>query len=99
MSISSHRSEQSSSKNLQITNAQEGVEKKEHFYTTGKCKLIHPLWRTVLKLLKKKKKKKPKNLTTIAKRKCQVMSNSRDPMNYSLPGSSAHGILQGRILE
>ena len=68
MSISSHRSEQSSSKNLQITNAQEGVGKKEHSYTTGKCKLIHPLWRTVLKLLKKKKK--TKNITTIAKRKC-----------------------------
>ena len=32
-------------------------EKKEHSYTTGKCKLIHPLWRTVLKFLKKKKKK------------------------------------------
>ena len=28
-----------------------------------------------------------------------VTSDSRDPMNYSLPGSSVHGILQARILE
>ena len=26
------------------------------------------------------------------------MSNSCDPMDYSLPGSSVHGILQARIL-
>ena len=46
-------------------------EKKEHSYTTGKCKLIHPLWRTVLKFLKKKKKKKQtKTVNTIEKRKC-----------------------------
>ena len=30
---------------------------------------------------------------------CLVLSNSCDPMNYSLPGSSVHGILQARILE
>ena len=29
----------------------------------------------------------------------QVMSNSCDPMDCSLPGSSVHGILQARILE
>ena len=28
-----------------------------------------------------------------------VLSDSCDPMNYSLPGSSLHGILQGRLLE
>ena len=28
-----------------------------------------------------------------------VVSNSCDPMNHSLPGSSVHGILQARILE
>ena len=28
-----------------------------------------------------------------------VVSNSCDPMDYSLPGSSVHGILQARILE
>ena len=28
-----------------------------------------------------------------------VMSNSLDPMDHSLPGSSVHGILQARILE
>ena len=28
-----------------------------------------------------------------------VMSNSFDPMDYSLSGSSVHGILQARIME
>ena len=27
------------------------------------------------------------------------MSNSSDPMDYSLPGSSVHGIFQARVLE
>ena len=30
---------------------------------------------------------------------CSVMSDSLDPMDYSLPGSSVHGILQARILD
>ena len=30
---------------------------------------------------------------------CSVMSNSLQPMDCSLPGSSVHGILQARILE
>ena len=30
---------------------------------------------------------------------CSVMSDSMRPMDYSLPGSSVHGILQARILE
>ena len=30
---------------------------------------------------------------------CSVVSNSFDPMDSSLPGSSVHGILQARILE
>ena len=30
---------------------------------------------------------------------CSVMSNSLQPMNCSLPGSSVHGILQARMLE
>ena len=30
---------------------------------------------------------------------CSVVSDSFDPIDYSLPGSSAHGILQARILE
>ena len=30
---------------------------------------------------------------------CLVMSDSCDPMDCSLPGSSVHGILQARILE
>ena len=29
----------------------------------------------------------------------QVVSDSCDPMDYSLPGSSVRGILQGRVLE
>ena len=29
---------------------------------------------------------------------CSVMSKSFDPMDYSLPGSSVHGIFQARIL-
>ena len=29
---------------------------------------------------------------------CLVMSNSNDPMDCSLPGSSVHGIFQGRML-
>ena len=28
-----------------------------------------------------------------------IISDSRDPMDHSLPGSSVHGILQARILE
>ena len=30
---------------------------------------------------------------------CSVMSDSWDPVDCSLPGSSVHGILQARILE
>ena len=30
---------------------------------------------------------------------CSVMSDSLDPMDCSLPGSSVHGILQARILD
>ena len=30
---------------------------------------------------------------------CSVISDSCDPMDYSLPGSSVHGIFQARILE
>ena len=30
---------------------------------------------------------------------CSVMSNICDPLDYSLPGSSVHGIFQARILE
>ena len=30
---------------------------------------------------------------------CSITSNSWRPMDYSLPGSSVHGILQARILE
>ena len=30
---------------------------------------------------------------------CSLMSDSCDPMDYSPPGSSVHGLLQARILE
>ena len=30
---------------------------------------------------------------------CSVVSDSSDPMDYSLPGSSVHGIFQARVLE
>ena len=30
---------------------------------------------------------------------CAVMSDSLDPMDCSLPGSSIHGIFQARVLE
>ena len=43
-------------KSLQITNAGEGVEKKETSYTvSGNEKLLQPLWRTVWRILRKLK--------------------------------------------
>ena len=42
------------------TNAAENVEKREPWCTTGKCKLVQLLWKTVWKILKK-----IKNRTTI----------------------------------
>jgi len=33
------------------------------------------------------------------KSESEVMSDSSDPMDYSLPGSSVHGIFQARVLE
>ena len=56
----------------------------------------------------KKKKLQVKNLevrtwicplTVISLFSCQVMSDSCNHMDCSLPGSSVHGILQARILE
>ena len=35
----------------------------------------------------------------VSENKSLAMSNSCDPMDYSLPSSSVHGILQARILE
>ena len=69
-----------------------------HFwYVCGRrwapCPLILPSWSALFPI---------ENLSI----SCSVMSNSVmswvvsfDPMDYSLPGSSAHGILQARILE
>ena len=59
-SYTSHRSEWPSLKSLQITNAGEGVEKREPSYTVGlPCKLVQPLWRTVWRFLKKLKTELP----------------------------------------
>ena len=48
---------------------------------------------------KQKEKKKQKNGRKLLWVSYQVVSNSYDPMDCSLPGSSIHGILQARILE
>ena len=43
-------------KSLQIINAEDGVEKREPFYTVGgNIKLVQPLWRAVWRFLKKLK--------------------------------------------
>ena len=58
-------------KSLQITNAGEGVEKREPPHTVA-C------------------------MHTKSLQSCPTVC---DPLDYSLPGSSVHGILQARILE
>jgi len=40
-----------------------------------------------------------KSTLNIDEHSCTVVSDSLDPMDYSLPGSSVHGILQARVLE
>ena len=45
-----------SCKSLQITDAGQGVEKRENFYTCcWECKLVQPIWRTVWRFLEKLK--------------------------------------------
>ena len=58
-------------KSLQITNAGEGVEKREPSH----------------------------NVACMHAKSLQSCTTLCDPLDYSLPGSSAHGILQARILE
>ena len=41
----------------------------------------------------------PKNIVHACVQVTSVVSNSCDLMDYSLPGSSVHGILQARLLE
>ena len=41
----------------------------------------------------------PSPPSTVCVLSCSVVSNSCNPIDYSLPGSSVHGILQARILE
>jgi len=57
----SHQLEWTSSKNVQIINAGEGVEKREPYCIVWECKLGQPVWRTVWSFLKKLQIEKPYN--------------------------------------
>jgi len=58
--VSPHIGQNDHHKSLQITNAGEGVEKKETSYTvSGNEKLLQPLWSTVRRILKKLKIEPP----------------------------------------
>ena len=54
-----HRSEWPSLVSLQITNAREGVEKREFSYTVGTIVLVQPLWKTVWRFFRKLKIRLP----------------------------------------
>ena len=61
--ITSHRSEWPLSKSLHITNAGEGVEKREpSLHCWWERKLMQPLWRTVWRFLRKLKIELPYDL-------------------------------------
>ena len=53
--ITSHQSEWPSSKNLQTTNAGEGVKKREPLHGWCEWKFVQPVWTTVCRFLKKLK--------------------------------------------
>ena len=76
------QSEWPSLKTLQITNAEEGVEKREPSYTVGQweCKLMQSLWRTIWNFLKK----------------LCAQSLNRIWLFVSLPGFSVHWIFHGQ---
>ena len=57
--------------------------------------LVHCWWETVWRFLKKLKIELP----CVHAKSLQLCSTLCDPMDWSLPGSSVHGILQGRILD
>jgi len=90
--ITSHWLDWPSLKSLQITNAEEGIEKTLS-HNWWEYKLVYLLCKTVWGFLKKLKLKLPCMLVT---QSCPILC---DPMDCSLPGSSVHGLLQARILE
>ena len=67
------------------------------------CKIVQPLWKTVQQFLKKLNTEIPCypaiSLVGMVMVQSKVMSDSCNPMDCSLPGSSVHGILPARILE
>ena len=59
--------------------------------------MIQPQWKTVWRFLKKLGIKPPcVYVYVLVVQACPTLC---DPMDYSLPGSSIHGIPQGRMLE
>ena len=84
---------------LQTINAGEGMEKREGnlLHCQCECKLIQPLWKTVWRFIKKLGIKLL--CVCICAKSLQSCLTLYDPMDCSLPGSSAHEILWARILE
>ena len=60
------------------------------------CKLVQPLWRTLWRFLKILETELPWKCESEVAQSCPTLS---DPMDWSLPGSSIHGIFQARVLE
>ena len=60
--ITSNWSEWSSLKILQIINTREETEKREPLHSLWECKVVHPLWKTVWRFLKKLKIELPYDL-------------------------------------
>ena len=60
--ITSHWSEWSSLKILQIINTRENTEKREPLHSLWECKVGHSLWKTIWRLLKKLKIELPYDL-------------------------------------
>ena len=63
--ITSHWSEWSSLKILQIINTKEYTEKREPLHSLWEYEVVHPLWKTVWRFLKKLKIELPYDLAII----------------------------------
>ena len=63
------------------------------------CKLVQPLWKTIGSSHNFKMKLLYDPEITPKVKVAQLCPTLCNPMDYSLPGSSVHGILQARILE
>ena len=74
---------------------QECGEKETLGYHWLECKLVQPFRKIVWRFFKKLKVEQP----CMHAKLLQWCPTLRDPMDHSLPGSSAHGILQVRKLE